>query len=95
LKEVNAKLQEYSDLLKLPEDEQVKALKVDLSNKDVKAMQKGAGMCANCGKKETKEHELLACGECHGAYYCNKKCQKKDLANHQKVCQRMFVLPMY
>lgn len=37
--------------------------------------------------------QLLCCGQCHLAYYCDKNCQRNDWKVHKKVC--MFISPVY
>ncbi|KAI1760451.1 hypothetical protein GGR53DRAFT_509557 [Hypoxylon sp. FL1150] len=40
-------------------------------------------MCLECGEKEG---DLLRCGRCKMARYCNKTCQKNDWSTHKNVC---------
>jgi len=51
-------------------------------------------ICACCKKSEKElaksspnsEIELLRCSKCKCAYYCSKKCQRKDFKHHKKEC---------
>lgn len=40
--------------------------------------------CNACGKYD---ENLLRCGRCHQARYCNAECQKKAWKKHKQVCQ--------
>ena len=39
--------------------------------------------CFNCGKHG---HDLIRCGQCEEAYYCDRKCQEAHASAHAKVC---------
>jgi ankyrin repeat protein len=47
--------------------------------------------CKKCGAKKDAT-ELLGCGTCGVARYCNHECQKADLANHKKMCTKLAVV---
>ena len=41
-------------------------------------------VCFHCGKSGAK---LRSCGQCHRAYYCDRKCQRRDWKRHKPACQ--------
>jgi hypothetical protein len=46
-----------------------------------------AERCHSCGEKATEYKDLKACSLCHSGYYCGAACQRKDWANHKKLCR--------
>lgn len=44
--------------------------------------------CARCGLVPGRKFPaLILCGQCKKVYYCSRWCQRKDWANHGKVCE--------
>ena len=42
--------------------------------------------CWNCHAFESEELELLKCGGCKKARYCDQECQEQDWDRHQEHC---------
>lgn len=43
--------------------------------------------CYYCARHELQS-EIYACGQCHSATYCTRKCQKAHWGKHKKVCAK-------
>ena len=66
-------------------------IKVDKSdtndnNNDSSKNKLNGKRCNYCNKIDAK---LKKCTRCKQAFYCSKKCQKKDWKNHKKVCKKI------
>ncbi|KAJ7479256.1 hypothetical protein FB451DRAFT_1032218 [Mycena latifolia] len=57
----------------------------------------GAPSCFKCGKvrEDLDGGELMRCGKCKTAHYCNKKCQTANWKAHKKICFEDGVHPVY
>ncbi|KAF8155020.1 hypothetical protein K438DRAFT_1987247 [Mycena galopus ATCC 62051] len=42
--------------------------------------------CYTCHKQTDDRDTLKRCGQCQGAWYCSKECQKADWTAHKKFC---------
>merc|ERR1719174_2907539 len=53
----------------------------------VEANSNDKASCSHCGKAAVGKRQLLACGICRRARYCNKKCQKANFPKHKFICK--------
>jgi MYND finger len=78
--EWNAALQRYCDDMGLQGDERQHVVAKHTANP--------CGPCGflGCDAFETKVRDFQRCSQCKAIAYCGRRCQKKDWAEHQKVC---------
>ena len=69
-------------------DDNIKVDKSDTNdnNNDSSKNKLNGKRCNYCNKIDGK---LKTCTRCKQAFYCSKKCQKKDWKNHKKVCKKI------
>jgi len=41
----------------------------------------------SCFVCKRKDKPLMRCSLCHSVRYCSRECQRKDIGNHEKICQ--------
>merc|ERR1719473_1259844 len=44
--------------------------------------------CRECGKLESVGEEMMKCGRCKLAFYCSKRCQRKNWKTHKLHCKK-------